>query len=139
MPKSGTATSKASIPYLMGRNLGSIRGVLGSFRGVEVGKCIIVNHREVPLLLARAGSGAIPNWMVRPGGNGNFSSFLKRAEAQAGAGAIILWRRTSILFRLKNQVAKSLQSRRPRSIVFTRVHHRQSPRGSLRRALGFTR
>jgi hypothetical protein len=41
MPRSGTATSKVSIPYLMaGRNL-------GSFRGVEVGECIIVNHREV--------------------------------------------------------------------------------------------
>ena len=130
MPKSGTTMSKASIPYLMGRNLGSFC--------VEVGEGIIVNHREVPLLLARDGAGSIPNWMVRPGGNGNFSSFLERAEAQAGAGAIILCR-TSILFRLKNQVAESLQSRRPRSIVFRRVHHRQSPRGSLRRAQGFTR
>ena len=45
MPKSGTAMSNASLPYLMGRNLGSIRGVLGSFRGVEVGEGIIVNHR----------------------------------------------------------------------------------------------
>ena len=40
MPKSGTTMSKASIPYLMGRNL-------GSFCGVEVGEGIIVNHREV--------------------------------------------------------------------------------------------
>ena len=41
MPKSGTATSKVSIPYLMaGRNL-------GLFGGVEVDECIIVNHREV--------------------------------------------------------------------------------------------
>jgi hypothetical protein len=58
--------SKASIPYLMGRNL-------GSFCGVEVGEGIIVNHREVPLLLARDGAGSIPNWMVRPGGSGDFS------------------------------------------------------------------
>ena len=139
MPKSGTAMSNASLPYLMGRNLGSIRGVLGSFRGVEVGEGIIVNHREVPLLLARDGAGSIPNWMVRPGGSGDFSGFLERAEAQAGAGAIVLWRRSSILFHLKNQVAESLQSRRPRSIVFRRVHHRKTPRGSLRRAWGFRR
>jgi hypothetical protein len=59
---------------------------------MEVGEGIIVNHREVPLLLARDGAGSIPNWMVRPGGNGNFSGFLERAEAQAGAGAIVLWR-----------------------------------------------
>jgi len=51
MPKSGTATSKASIPYLMaGRNL-------GSFCGVEVGECIIVNHREV-FCVAGSGLGA---------------------------------------------------------------------------------
>lgn len=50
MPKSGTATSNASIPYLMGRNL-------GSFCGVEVGECIIVNHREVPYVV-RSGLGA---------------------------------------------------------------------------------
>jgi hypothetical protein len=131
--------SNASLPYLMGRNLGSIRGVLGSFRGVEVGEGIIVNHREVPLLLARAGSGSVPNWMVRAGGNGNFSGLLERAKAQAGAGAIVLWRRTSMLFRLKNQVAGSLQSRRPRSIVFRRGHHRQTPRDSLHRAQGLTR
>ena len=138
MPKSGTATSNASIPYLMGRNLGSIRGVLGSFRGVEVGRCLIVNHREVPLLLARAGSGSIPNWMVRPS-NGDFSGFLERTEAQAGAGAIALWCRTSILFRLENQMAESLSSHRPRSIVFRRVHHPKTPRGSLHRAQGLTR
>ena len=133
MPKSGAATSNASIPHLMaGRSM-------GSFHGVEVGRCIIVNHREVPLLLARDGAGSIPNWMVRLGGSGDFSGFLERAEVQAGAGAIVLWRRTSILFRLKNQVAESWQSRRPRSIVLRRVHHRQSPRGSLRRAQGFTR
>ena len=102
--------------------------------GVEVGEGINVNHREVPLLLASDGAGSIPNWMVRPGGNGDFSGFLKRAEAQAGAVAIVLWRRTSILFRLKNQVAESWQSRRSRSIVFRRVHRRQSPRRCLRRA-----
>jgi len=39
MPKSGTTISKASIPYLMaGHNL-------GLFCSVEVGECIIVNHR----------------------------------------------------------------------------------------------
>ena len=132
MPKSGTATSKASISYLMGRNL-------GSFCGVEVGEGIIVNHRDVPLLLARDGAGSIPNWMVRPGGSGDFFGFLERAEAQAGAGAIVLWRRSSTLFHLKNQVAESLQSRRPRSIVFRRVHHPKTPRGSLHRAQGLTR
>ena len=45
MPKSGAVTSNASIPYLMGgRNL-------GSFCGVEVGECIIVNHLSKPRLL----------------------------------------------------------------------------------------
>jgi hypothetical protein len=47
MPKSGTATSNASIPYLMGRNLGSCCGV-------EAGECIIVNHREVLYVAFRA-------------------------------------------------------------------------------------
>jgi hypothetical protein len=51
MPKSGTTMSKASIPYLMaGRNL-------GSFCSVEVGECIIVNHRKV-FCVARSSLGA---------------------------------------------------------------------------------
>jgi hypothetical protein len=51
MPKSGTPMSKASIPYLMAdRNL-------GSFCRVEIGECIIVNHREV-FCVAGGGLGA---------------------------------------------------------------------------------
>ena len=51
---------------------------------------------------------SFPSWMVRPGGSCELSGFLKRAEACAGTGAIVLWRRSFILFRLKNQVVESL-------------------------------
>ena len=77
MPKSGTTMSKASIPYLMGRNL-------GSFCGVEVGEGIIVNHREVPLLLARDGAGSIPNCMVRPAVAAIFLAFLSARKRKRG-------------------------------------------------------
>jgi hypothetical protein len=51
VPRSGTAMSKASIPYLIADRC------LGSFSGVDVGECIIVNHREV-FCAAGAGLGA---------------------------------------------------------------------------------
>jgi hypothetical protein len=50
---------------------------------------------------------SFPSWMVRRGGSGELSGFLKRAEACAGTGAIVLWRRSFILFHLKNQVVES--------------------------------
>ena len=50
--------------------------------GVEVGEGINLNHREVPLLLARDGAGSIPNWMVRLGGN--FLAFLSARKRKRG-------------------------------------------------------
>ena len=40
---------------------------------------------------AKAKNGlSFASWMVRPGGSGELSGFLKRAEACAGTGAIVL-------------------------------------------------
>jgi hypothetical protein len=45
-----------------------------------------MSKASIPKLMGRK-----LGWIFRCGDSGDFSGFLERAEAQAGAGAIVLW------------------------------------------------